>query len=358
MAITIEVPKGRDALHEFVLFHDRVYAYRGARWPAPLELQLSMLTEESPLARERAIRPFLSRDGGDIVARAVAVVDQRYIRHWKEQLGHIIMFEALPDSHEAVRLLLDEACAWLARQGVHAARTGFGLLDFPFVIDAYDPLPPSLLRQNPPYYHVLIKQAGFETEKGFVDYKIRARPELVARWERALTGARRAGYAIVPLKDVARDRRIREFADTWADTFKAHWGFTPFTEDELAYLFDAFEPTGILETSVLAYEGDDPVGMLFVAPDDPGHAVLAPGRPLGEAEKLNILGIGVRERARGRGVNYAMAAYAFLDLVRRGWTYLSYTLVLDDNWPSRRTGEGLGATLCANYVAYRRNFRS
>ena len=32
-------------------------------------------------------------------------------------------------------------------------------------------------------------------------------------------------------------------------------------------------------------------------------------------------------------------------------------LVLDDNWPSRRTGEGLGAQLCANYVAYRRELR-
>ena len=41
---------------------------------------------------------------------------------------------------------------------------------------------------------------------------------------------------------------------------------------------------------------------------------------------------------------------------RRGWTHVSYTLVLDDNWPSRRTGEGLGGTLRANYLAYRREF--
>ena len=47
-----------------------------------------------------------------------------------------------------------------------------------------------------------------------------------------------------------------------------------------------------------------------------------------------------------------------LELVRRGWTHLSYTPVLDNNWPSRRTGEGLGAILCANYLAYPRNFRS
>jgi hypothetical protein len=99
------------------------------------------------------------------------------------------------------------------------------------------------------------------------------------------------------------------------------------------------------------------VGFCFVLPDDPSHAGFAPGRLQRPAEKLNVLAIGVRQTARGRGLNYAMASYAFLELVGRGWTHLSYTLVLDDNWASRRTGEGLGASLCANYVAYRRNLR-
>jgi hypothetical protein len=52
-----------------------------------------------------------------------------------------------------------------------------------------------------------------------------------------------------------------------------------------------------------------------------------------------------------------MAGSSFLELVRRGAKYVSYTLVLDDNWPSRRTGEKLGAYVCANYMVYRRNFR-
>jgi len=55
-------------------------------------------------------------------------------------------------------------------------------------------------------------------------------------------------------------------------------------------------------------------------------------------------------------VNLAMAAYSYLELVKTGATHLSYTLVLDDNWPSRRTAEKLGAHVCANYMVYRRNF--
>jgi hypothetical protein len=45
-----------------------------------------------------------------------------------------------------------------------------------------------------------------------------------------------------------------------------------------------------------------------------------------------------------------MASCAFFQLNRKGAKYLSYTLVPDDHWPSRRTAEKLGAKVCANYV--------
>ena len=67
------------------------------------------------------------RDHGEIVARAVAALDERYNRHWNERLGHIIMFEAMPDSREAVKLLMDQACEWLKGKGTEAARAGFGV---------------------------------------------------------------------------------------------------------------------------------------------------------------------------------------------------------------------------------------
>ena len=224
MGVKIEIPQGNEALTEFVQFHDRVYDYRDARWPAPLELQLPILTGDSPFAQGREIRPFLAYEGSSIVARAVAVMDERYNRHWQEHLGHIVMFEAMPDAREATQLLIDAACEWLRERGAEAARAGFGLLDFPFVIDDYESLPPDIARQNPDYYHRLLKDAGFESEKGWVDYKIEVRPELVQKWSHALESARRRGYEIVPLKDISDARRVTDFTDTWNDTFKIPLG--------------------------------------------------------------------------------------------------------------------------------------
>jgi hypothetical protein len=244
----------------------------------------------------------------------------------------------------------------LKSNGATAARAGYGLLEFPFVIDDYETLPPDIARQNPAYYHALLKDAGFETERGWVDYKIEVTPELVARYESALEAGRRAGYQIVALRDLPAGRRIRDFESTWNTSFARHWGATPFTTDELTFLFDFFAMSGALDTSVLAYRDGQPVGALMVTPPNAEGAILKPGRKLADNEKLNFLGIGVLEAARGRGVNLAMASYSYLRMIRDGAKFLSYTLVLDDNWPSRRTAEKLGAKVCANYVTYRRTF--
>ena len=159
------------------------------------------------------------------------------------------------------------------------------------------------------------------------------------------------------MKELSPEDRLREFTDLFADTFKAHWGFMPLSYSENEVFFAAMAETSLLETSVVAFREGKSVGFLFNPSDDPSHAILAPGRRLDDSEKLNVLGVGVREAARGQGVSYAMAGYSYLELVQRGWTHLSYTGVLDDNWPSRHTGERLGCQVCANYVVYRRNFR-
>jgi hypothetical protein len=242
---------------------------------------------------------------------------------------------------------------------MYAARTGFyvGLLDLPFAMDEYETLPPGVLRQNPPYYHRMLKRIGFEVEKGFVDYRLRVTPELQARWASSLESARNAGFEIVPLGELDPAQRVKDLTNTWSNTFKTHWGWVSFKDEELALLLDENADTSILDTSCMAYLDGEAAGFLWNPSEDPDDAILLPGRTLDDSEKLNALAIGVRERARGRGLNYAMAGFSYLELARRGWTHLSYTLVLDDNWPSRRTGEGLGATVCANYLAYRRDLR-
>jgi GNAT superfamily N-acetyltransferase len=354
MAIRIEHCEGKDAIAEFVGLHDRVYAAtRAVSWESS-RLHLPMLLGITPATIDRELHPLVAREGGEVVARVCAVIDGPYLSHWNEPVGHLLLFEAMPHAREAVKQLLEAACAWLAERKMEAARIGFGLLETPFTTDDYEALPPSTLRQNPREYHALIKGAAFETERGFVDYAMPVTPPLVERWQSSLESARRAGFELAPFRDVPHAQRARWLCELWNGTFASHWGWCPLSP-ELAGLF-ALDGQPVLETSTFALADGAPVGFCFVLPDDAAHVERAPGRELRPGEILNSLAIGVLPSARGRGVNYAMAAYGYLELVRRGWTHVSYTLVLDDNWPSRRTGIGLGGELRANYAAYRRNF--
>jgi GNAT superfamily N-acetyltransferase len=357
MSVRIETPQGKRELIRFLELPERIHARRAAHWPAFVHFELAVLGASSPYLAGRTIHPLVALEDGEIVARAMAVYDERYVRHWNEPLGHVVMFEALPGHVAAVRSLFDAASAWLAERGATAARSGYGMLDLPFAIDDYESLPPTILRQNPPYYHALLKEAGFETEKGWVDYRIEVRPERIAAWQARAREMRRAGFEMVALRDRRRSARAAELAAIWNEAFAQHWGHTPTTADEFLFLTDALKSSGVLDASVLAYLDGEPVGALWLVPENGGAARLAPGRSLDDRERLNVLAICVHERARGHGLAEAMAAQGFLELIRRGARYLSYTLVLDDNWPSRRTAEKLGGEIRANYVTYRRELR-
>jgi len=314
-----------------------------------------MLTGESPYANGREFHPLVARVDGEIVARVLAVVDHHYLGHWKDDVGHLPLFEALPGTRDAVRALMDAACEWLHGKGMVAGRAGFGgVFEFPFAIEDDGTLSPPFVRHNPSYYHALLKDAGFESEKGWVDYKITVTPELVKRYEDSVDAAKSRGFEIVPLGEVAEENRVPHFTDTFNAAFVEHWGFAPMQRAEMAEFFALLGPMGAYDCSVIAYKDDNPVGALFIVPET--SMMAATTREIRPDEKLNVLGIGVLKEARGQGVNMAMASFAYLRLIERGQTHLSYTLVLDDNWPSRRTGEKLGATVCANYMVYRRNF--
>jgi GNAT superfamily N-acetyltransferase len=357
MTVQIEYPRDTRALSEFLRFFDRVHEQRPARWPAFVSFDLSVLSSASPYLPGRSARPMVARQAGEVVARAMAVLDQRYNDHWGETLGHIVLFEALPHTHEATRLLFDTASSWLAERGATAARSGYGMMDLPFVIDDYESLPPTVLRHNPPYYHTLLKEAGFEIEKGWVDYRIDVRPKLVTSWRNALARVQRDGFDLVALRHLGLQRSAEELSATWNDAFSRHWGHTPTTKEEFVFLLRMLETSGVLDTSAIAYKHGQPAGAVWAVPESSGTAQLNPGRALADSERLNVFAIGVRESARGSGLNLALAAHAYLELVRRGAKSLSYTLVLDENWPSRRTAEKLGGRIRANYVTYRRNFR-
>lgn len=352
MSLSIEPALDGTALDEFLALHDRVHADRSAYWPADAVLQRAILGGRTPFAADRRFHPLVARREGVVVARTAAVLDARYAARFGEQLGHVVLFEALPDAADAAPPLVDAACAWLARHGAVAARAGWWPpLDDPFVMGEDALLPPVGFRQNSPAYHDMLGAAGFAPERRWLDYRAEVTPALVHRWEGLVAAARAHGCDLLPLARLPVERRRVHGVAVFNDAFADHWGMPLLDAPELDEL-TADEL--VRETSLLAYDGDQPVGVVLVVPGESGYPVLAPGRVLDAREGVNFLSVGVRPPARRRGIAAALTARTFLTLAERGARAVGYTLVLDDNWASRRTAERLGAEVCASYVAYRR----
>ncbi len=358
--IRIERPYTRSQLDEFARLPFAVYSGCDAWWPPDVQNEIDLLSRRSYLSNYLELEPFCARRNGRLVARVSAVVNRRYIEHWHEQLGQLIHFEALDGEDDAVALMLEEACEWLRRRDMQCARSGFAaFLDYPYSIDNYGQLPSFLLRGNHAYFHRYFKNAGFETEKGQVDYTAELTLDCQARYRRAIEGASASNIAIRSWREYGFLAAIDAWTDVTNAAFDRHWGWNPITRAEVRPMLMSLWETPVADLSMLAIVGGTVVGAVFSVPDLSGALAqvrrgfrLHPSR--GGGTRGALINIGVLEQARGRGIALAMASRSFLSMAQQGMRYAGYTLVLDDNWASRRTAESLGARVTGNFVTYRK----
>jgi ribosomal protein S18 acetylase RimI-like enzyme len=360
--VSIENPRSRAEMEDFARLPFLVYAERKAWWPPDLQSEVDLLSHKSPLSPFLEIEPFVARRDDRIVARVSAVINHRYNDHWKEKLGQLVHFEALPDEDDAATMLLEAAAGWLRERAIDAVRSGFAaFLDYPYAIDNYGAFPSFLLRANPAHYHRYLKNAGFETERGQIDYTAHLTPEILARYRGVIDAAHRGGIQLRSWREFGFLSAINAWTDVTNVAFRDHWGWNPVTRAEAWLMLSSLWETPVADLSMVAIIDLRVVGAVFCVPDlSTTLASLKRGVKLppdrGGGTRGALINIGVIDEAQGRGVARAMAARSFLEMERQGMQYAGYTLVLDDNWPSRRCAESLGARVTGNFLTYRRNF--
>lgn len=363
----VQALRTKEELQRFVEFGDRVYEGNPFRVPPDSHHVIGKLSGEAPGAEHSRVQAFWATDGDDrIVATLAAVVDDAFNRYWDERTGHLVFFEALPGRAAEAESLIRAACDWLREQGCAAARMSF-LVGWhsPFTVDAYDQVPTFLHTYNPPYYHGYVKNAGFMTEHGFIEYTVEFTPELARAYEQMVGRAAGSGVRLRSWDFERIEEETELFTDLYNEAFAKHWGAPPFTLPEMLPLTVGLKDLLVADFNVFAEADGQAVGFVYALPDlnrafHPmrGKEIEANfdefARHLSAIDHGLLLVIGVKENQRGRGINLAMAARSYLAMMERGYKSAAYTYVLDDNWPSRRTAEKLGAKVTRNYVCYRR----
>jgi hypothetical protein len=358
--IRVERPSSREQLEQFARLPFQVYGNCDAWWPPDVQNEIDLLARRSLLAAYLELVPFCAWHADRLVARVTAIVNRRYIDHWHEPLGQLIHFEALDDEDDAVAAMIAASVEWLRERGMRSARSGFAaFLDYPYAIDNYGLFPSFLLRGNPPSYHRYFKDAGFVTEKGQVDYTAELSASMLTRYRGMAESASASGVTIRSWREFGFLAAIDAWTDVTNASFARHWGWNPVTRAEVRPMLTTLWETPVADLSMLASIGGDVVGAVFSVPDlSPVLARVRRGLSLdserGGGTRGALINIGVVEAARGRGIALAMAARSFLAMASRKMRFAGYTLVLDDNWASRRTALGLGARVTGNFVTYRR----
>ena len=232
--IRIEAINSPQAFEEFARLPYQVYADREAWWPPDIRNEVDLLSGRTLTAPYLDLQPFCAWSNGRLVARVSAVINRRYISHWGQRLGQLIHFEAAADEDDAVGAMLRRAMEWLVRGSMKSVRSGFAaFLDYPYAIDNYGGLPSFLLRGNPEYYHRYLKDAGFETEKGQIDYTAALTPDMLARYARMIEAARAAGVAVMSWREYGFLAAVDAWTEVTNAAFARHWGWNPITRDEV-----------------------------------------------------------------------------------------------------------------------------
>jgi GNAT superfamily N-acetyltransferase len=345
--------------------------YRGLPCWVPPDRNHSeeLLIGRAPAAEDARVQTMVAEENGQMLASVTAVRHEAYVRHQNEQMGHLLYFEALPGRQAAVDKLMEAACEWLRASDCEAAR--LSLLpgwQLPPTIDAYDVVPTLFHTYNPPYYHGYIKSAGFRTEQGCVEYEVPFADGLSERYEEMVARASDAGIQLRAWDFDRLEEETELFNRLFNDAFRSHWGFMPIPVTVARGLTVGLRDLLVRDFLAFAVDDGQPVGFVYSIPDLNQAFQRMKGKSIEDdlaefqkyVEEIDhgvLLIIGVNESHRGRGVNLALAAKSYLAMMSRGYRSASYTVVIDENWPSRRTAEKLGARVTRNFNIYRRDLK-
>ncbi len=343
--------------------------YRGdPNWVPPLimDMKTALNPAKHPFYGHSEAAFFLAYRDGEPAGRIAAIHNRRHVDFHHEAIGFFGFFECA--DHDAVAAALFEtAAAWLRERGLGAMR---GPASFStneqvgLLVEGLDVPPVVLLPYNPAYYRRLLEGAGFERVKTLVAYRQvgNATPEYLVRASDAV--ARRTGARVRPI-DM---KRFAEELDTiqtiYRDAWEKNWGFVPMTEAEVSHMAKELKPVVDPDFVMIAELADGtPVGFAITLPDFNHALIHLNGRllPFGilklfwyrrSIHRIRIMGLGLLEEYRGRGIDVMFYRRIF-DVGRsKGITHAEFSWVLEDNEAMRRPLDRIGSDVYKRWAVY------
>ncbi|MGE5578893.1 MAG: hypothetical protein ACM3WU_02515 [Bacillota bacterium] len=360
----------RDDIRRFVDFPWSIY--KGDKnWIPPLKSEIwGILTgDDNPLFRCGPHAMFLAEDGGRVVGRVMAAIDNELNAARGRGWGYFSLFECVDDV--SVAASLQKACEnWLRERGCRVCRGPVspdngddyrGML-----IEGFDTSPCLMDSYNPEYYPPLVEACGYkgdgddrlayyyEVPESFPERALRTLEYAKSRWKYRVDKAdlRNLESEFVSLKAVV-DAAMPEWPD-----------MIPPSIEEMRLMAKKILPVADPDFIYLARsEEGEPIGFLLGLPDYNQALRHVNGKlfPFGWAkllwyrrkiDALRIFVLFVVPPWQKRAVSHAMFYEAFLGCKRKGYKWVEGSTILESNSPMNRDATGAGGVLYKRYRTY------
>jgi len=297
-ALTIETVAEPHRSDAFVRLPTKLYADHPGFVP-PLELMTRETLDPAKNAVFEHLEAayFLALRDGRPVGRISAQVDSLAVETEGRRIGFFGFFDVADDA-EVASALLETAETWLRARGAVASRGPISHTmteEVGLLVDGFDARPVLMTPWHPPHAGRLVEAGGYDKARDVLcfDYDVGT----ARATHRAAAKAEAAGVVLRKLdpKDYSGDiaRVVSIYNDAWSE----NWGFTPFTESEVAHLAAALKPIVDPELVVIVEMEGEAVAFAIALPNVLEAAEGLGGRllPFGWAPFL--------WRLKGRGVS-------------------------------------------------------
>jgi ribosomal protein S18 acetylase RimI-like enzyme len=368
-ALRVDPVSSSKGLREFVELPYRIYA-GDPSWPPPLRSDVRWVLDEAknPFWKHAKRRLFLAREGGRVVGRIAAIVDDGHNRVHAEKTGFFGFFECTNDlevsrslfaaAERAARDLLP-GCDRLRGPANPSLNDEVGAL----VPAESDPgLPFLMMTYNPAYYLDLFAGAGYAKEKdlvailapvGDVSFKRLARLSEAVR-------KREKGLVVRTIRMNRFDEDLAIVKSIYNAAWEKNWGFVPMTSDEIDAMAKKLKP--IMHPPYILFVEIDgrAVGFSLALPDFNQVLVKMGGSrfPFGwltfltekkKIDRVRVMALGVLPEFRRRGIDAILYYESAKEGIRIDHKWAEFSWMLEDNLEILKPLEVFGGRIYRRY---------
>ena len=362
---------GRALLDRFIRLPERLHR-DDPYYIAPLHLERQeALTPKNPFFGHAEVQFWLAQKDGRDVGRISAQIDQQALALRPDGTGLFGMIAA-EDDLAIFKALVDTAADWLRARGMRRMQGPFNLNineETGLLVAGFDTPPMLLMGHDKSYIGPRLEQLGLVKEKDVYAYLYDMTVDLPASVRRLLDRPLPKELTVRQIDFKRYNEEIRTVTSIFNDAWANNWGFVPLTETETDYLAKSLKPLLNPHLTSVVERNGEPVGFLIALPNlnEAIHGLDGKLLPFGWVKllwRLKVKGVqtarvplmGVRRDAAQDMIG-GLLPFLMVDVVRReglkkGFTHIELSWILEDNLPMRRMNESLGSVAYKTYRIY------